>query len=1281
MQTILQKFILSLILSLTLVTGTVQAQCLPSTSQWPQNTIYPVSGGWQTATTTMYGGDYAVFSVSMGQTYAFSLCTADGGLTGYDSQLTLFNDATPQVPIAFADQSCGSNAKITWQATFTGLLRVQVNQYNCTDNTVFTTLRYQMIQAGIPPVNDQCFQATNLNVGMSCSPVNGTVANASPSGPVTACNGQAEDDVWYTFTAQSTNDVSFLISPAGAGFDPVVEFFTGNSCNNINSIYCLDAATDGGAESITVTQLSVGQTIWIRVYDYYTTPASNPDFTICLFQNQPVTPGDECGVAHPVSISQTCTSPAQGNFSNYTPSTVPASNCVGNPKDAWYTFTITATDFFMDIDPSGLADPAFEYFSGSCGTLTSLGCVNNYGAGVTEQVAFYDGVIGAVIYLRVFDAGGNTASNQNFGICLYEQMGATPPMNDACAGAGLLTAGSSCTPVGGTLQNAGASTPLSTCGGSNTDDVWYKVMPSDTAVNVEIAPNGQMDVVFEVFTGTCGALTSQFCVDNVIQGNPETVLITGTQPGQPFYIRVYDYNEVVAANPTFTVCAWWDAPSCDIAPPQINANGPTTVCGGPVGLSAIAPPGVNLQWYRNGLLIPGAVTQAYSADQTGNYYLIASLGPNCAKTSNTISVTIQPDILANFSVAGGPNVCQGDSLLLTANAIAGASYQWLINGVPLNNGNFQTFYAKVSGNYSVRVTAGNCSATSFPQQINSVFPPPKNLITGGATSFCMGGYVVLYAPTGDGYTYQWLRNGILINNASADSYTVTEAGVYNARIIGETCASLSDNVTVNVLPPPSATITATGPTQVCQGNTVNLMASGDGNIWRWQRNGIDITGANGTAYLAGETGTYTVITTNTANCSDTSNSIVVTINPMPEATITPSGPTTFCAGGNVLLEATSGTNHTYQWKRNGQELQGVVFQQISVNEPGMYTVRVTNAGNCTAESPGIQVNVGGVVANISIAGPSAICDGNAVLMTANDGFGLSYIWLKDNVPQGVPGQRTYSATQSGNYTVTVSDANGCSSTSPAISISVGQSPPKPEITASGRLDFCQGGQVELTTPLVQEFQYQWFRDTIAISQATMRIYQASSTGLYKVRVQNIAGCQNSSDALEVLVRPLPEVFFNLNPSVTCEASEPYQLSGGSPAGGEYSGPGVSSGMFSPEVTGTGEWVLTYTFTNDKGCQADTTAKIIVENCAGVPAANISEITAYPNPFDESVRINTGGGTWAMFDLSGRMVDVHPVILAGNQIELHTGHLAEGIYHLLIVRGEMVQTIRLAKTRR
>jgi len=53
----------------------------------------------------------------------------------------------------------------------------------------------------------------------------------------------------------------------------------------------------------------------------------------------------------------------------------------------------------------------------------------------------------------------------------------------------------------------------------------------------------------------------------------------------------------------------------------------------------------------------------------------------------------------------------------------------------------------------------------------------------------------------------------------------------------------------------------------------------------------------------------------------------------------------------------------------------------------------------------------------------------------------------------------------------------------------------------------------------------------------------------------------------------------------------------------------------------------------------------------------------------------------MFDLSGRMVDVHPVILAGNQIELHTGHLAEGIYHLLIVRGEMVQTIRLAKTRR
>ena len=132
------------------------------------------------------------------------------------------------------------------------------------------------------PTNDNCTNAINLTPGASgvpCSSTAGTVAAATASTPTTTCTGTANDDVWYKFTATST---SHTISVTGsASFDAVFEFFSG-TCGSLTSIACKDGTFDGGTETATQTGLTIGNTYYVRVYDYYTGIPTTPTFTICI---------------------------------------------------------------------------------------------------------------------------------------------------------------------------------------------------------------------------------------------------------------------------------------------------------------------------------------------------------------------------------------------------------------------------------------------------------------------------------------------------------------------------------------------------------------------------------------------------------------------------------------------------------------------------------------------------------------------------------------------------------------------------------------------------------------------------------------------------------------------------------------------------------------------------------------------------------------------------------------------------------------------------------------
>lgn len=137
-------FIFSLVISSY---ARVSAQCANCDAQWPPGTNSTTSSTLQTVSTCMFGGEYAVFSVTAGQTYTWTTC----GFTAFDTQLTLYQGGAPGCiggSLAYNDDACGLQSTITWTATFTGTVNVLVSQFFCASNATCMTLQWACTSCG-----------------------------------------------------------------------------------------------------------------------------------------------------------------------------------------------------------------------------------------------------------------------------------------------------------------------------------------------------------------------------------------------------------------------------------------------------------------------------------------------------------------------------------------------------------------------------------------------------------------------------------------------------------------------------------------------------------------------------------------------------------------------------------------------------------------------------------------------------------------------------------------------------------------------------------------------------------------------------------------------------------------------------------------------------------------------------------------------------------------------------------------------------------------------------
>lgn len=153
-------------------------------------------------------------------------------------------------------------------------------------------------------------------------------------------------------------------------------------------------------------------------------------------------------------------------------------------------------------------------------------------------------------------------------------------------------------------------------------------------------------------------------------------------------------------------------------------------------------------------------------------------------------------------------------------------------------------------------------------------------------------------------------------------------------------------------------------------------------------------------------------------------------------------------------------------------------------------------------------------ATITPAGATTFCQGGSVILQANAGVGHSYVWKKNGTTIAGANSVNYTATKTGNYTVMVTVAGGCTATSVSTSVTV-NSKPNPVITALDDLDICLLGNVKLKVTNKPGDTYQWYKNGVIIAGATTNIYTATSIGSYHVKETTAAGCTKNSAAVSV----------------------------------------------------------------------------------------------------------------------------------------------------------------------
>jgi PKD repeat protein len=437
--------------------------------------------------------------------------------------------------------------------------------------------------------------------------------------------------------------------------------------------------------------------------------------------------------------------------------------------------------------------------------------------------------------------------------------------------------------------------------------------------------------------------------------------------------------------------------------------------------------------------------------------------------------------------------------------------------------------------------------------------------------------------------------------------------------------------------PASVAGTISGTATVCSGtNNTTLTLSGNMGAVQWQSssdttNFINIIGATAQTYTATNLNSTTyyraVVTSGVCTAANTA-SATITVNPTPVAG-TVSGAGTVCSGSNSATLTLSGNTGTIQWQSssnntNFTNINGATTQTYTATNltaTTYYRAVVTN-GSCVAITSSSTITVNPLPVLSTSGTVAAVCFSTAnqsttlPYLSSNSPVSYSIDWSATANQAGLLDQSTTAfvfaagagtvtgivipgSTAAGTYAgvISIASSNGCVSTS-NISITINALPAVPVIsTASNNL--CIGSSLVLSTN--GSASLQWYRNNVAITNATSSTLTVSQSGDYKVVSTSIAGCVRSSLVSSITSSAVPVAGFSVNKSNQCLKDNSFEFINESKLDtGKLSyswtfGDGDTSVLLSPikSFKTAGTYNLTLVVKSDKGCESRINQSVTV----------------------------------------------------------------------------------------
>lgn len=423
------------------------------------------------------------------------------------------------------------------------------------------------------------------------------------------------------------------------------------------------------------------------------------------------------------------------------------------------------------------------------------------------------------------------------------------------------------------------------------------------------------------------------------------------------------------------------------------------------------------------------------------------------------------------------------------------------------------------------------------------------------------------------------------------------------------------HTTVTFSPP---VVTPSPDKNICRGNSTSIGAAPlTDYTYSWSPN-YYLSSTNNSSVTANppDTTVYYLTVTDTLTGCTAFDTVAVNVTPVDTA-ISLNGAGSFCAGGNVILQA--GVASSYQWLLNNTVIAGATSSTYTATQAGSYSVIVGNAQGCSDTTRSIPVVVyPKPVADFTVTNPNQCFSGNNFTIVNNSSVSsgtISYYWTFGDGATSTAANPSHQYAAAGNYSIklVVTSNQGCKD-SVQVPVNV-YDDPTVNITPGSPASFCPGGSVMLTANASVSngsvTGYQWYNNNVIITGAINTTLTVTAAGNYSVLVTTNNNCGKQSAVIPVTLYPKPLAAFTIANTQQCLTANSFVFTdASSPNGGgplSYSwtfGDGGISTQANPvyHYNNPGTYNVYHYVTNTNGCKDTANSPVTVYN---EPVLNLS----------------------------------------------------------------------------